>query len=205
MTTAVAINVNARAQLEAIRDEWLQPLVETIAALRRRAETAEAETAEAERDRRRGEEAGAAGLVRRRIDQERESREGMQDAQDGSGARGETSPRASGGGCGGCSAGAGGAVILRSIERIYAPLGDHLATCGVAGERRVTLGFAALETVLGRPLPATARESRRHRQWWLDGAYRPHAWYGWLRAGWRVEAVDLAAETVTFARAGGAA
>lgn len=29
-TIAVAVNANARAQLEAIRDEWLQPLVETI-------------------------------------------------------------------------------------------------------------------------------------------------------------------------------
>jgi len=29
-TAAVAVNANARAQLEAIRDEWLQPLVETI-------------------------------------------------------------------------------------------------------------------------------------------------------------------------------
>jgi len=29
--TAVGVNVNARAQLEAIRDEWLQPLVSTIA------------------------------------------------------------------------------------------------------------------------------------------------------------------------------
>jgi len=66
--TVVAVNVNARAQLEAIRDEWLQPLVntiaaqaerigrleqerdsqtETIAALRRRAEAAEAALAAA--------------------------------------------------------------------------------------------------------------------------------------------------------------
>ncbi len=29
-TAAVVVNANARAQLEAIRDEWLQPLVETI-------------------------------------------------------------------------------------------------------------------------------------------------------------------------------
>ncbi len=29
-TAAVAVNANARAQLEAIRDEWLQPLVATI-------------------------------------------------------------------------------------------------------------------------------------------------------------------------------
>lgn len=70
-TASVAVNANARAQLEAIRDEWLQPLVatisqqaerigrleaerdgvsaqlaaqaETIAELRRRAEHAEAE------------------------------------------------------------------------------------------------------------------------------------------------------------------
>ena len=36
------------------------------------------------------------------------------------------------------------------------------------------------------------------------GAGFPHAWYGWLRAGWTIAAVDLGAATVTFARTGGA-
>ena len=93
---------------------------------------------------------------------------------------------------------------LRPIERVYAPLADHLAARGAAGEWRVTLTFAAIEALLGRPLPATARESRRHRQWWQGNVNSPHAWYGWQRVGWRVETVDRAAETVTFARPPGA-
>ncbi|MBA3305844.1 MAG: hypothetical protein H0U25_07965, partial [Thermoleophilaceae bacterium] len=46
--------------------------------------------------------------------------------------------------------------MLRPIERIYAPLGEYLATCGAAGEWRVTLTFAAIEALLARPLPTTA-------------------------------------------------
>ena len=94
--------------------------------------------------------------------------------------------------------------MLRPIERIYAPLADHLAARGAAGERGVTLTFTAIEARIGRPLPATARAARRYRPWWHDGAYRPHAWYGWLRVGWQVAAVDRAAESVTFARRGAA-
>ena len=92
------------------------------------------------------------------------------------------------------------------IERIYGPLGDHLATRGAAGERRVTLTFAAIEgAILGRRLPASARAARGYRKWWgsASGHY-PHRWYGWQRVGWTVEAVDLATETVTFVRTGAA-
>ena len=60
---------------------------ETIAELRRRAETAEAELS-----RRREEEAAAAALFRRRSDQERKNRAGMQAAQEGAGAAGGASP-----------------------------------------------------------------------------------------------------------------
>ena len=48
--------------------------------------------------------------------------------------------------------------MLRPIARIYAPLGDHLAACGAAGERRVTLTFAAIEALFGA---APARDSAR--------------------------------------------
>ncbi len=94
--------------------------------------------------------------------------------------------------------------MLRPIARIYAPLAEHLAAREAVGERRVTLGFAAVEALLGRPLPATARAGRGYRPWWRGQGDAPHAWYGWLRGGWRVATVDLAAETVTFARLGGA-
>ena len=95
-------------------------------------------------------------------------------------------------------------MILRPIERVYAPLAEHLAARGAAGERRVTLTLAAIEALIGRPLPATARAARRHRSWWRGQGNAPHAWYGWQRVGWTVETVDLATETVTFARPGGA-
>jgi hypothetical protein len=93
---------------------------------------------------------------------------------------------------------------MRPVERLYGLLGAHLAATAAAGETRCTRTFAVLEGILGRPLPATARQLRGHRQWWRGhGAGAPHCWYGWLRLGWRVEAVDLAAETVTFARPAG--
>ena len=114
------VSPSARAQLEAIREEWLQPLVatisqqaerigrleaerdgvsaqlaakdETIAELRRRAEAAEAELSS-----RNEKEAEAAALFRRRIEQEHRNRAGMQDAQDGPGAPGGASPDNAGG------------------------------------------------------------------------------------------------------------
>ena len=94
--------------------------------------------------------------------------------------------------------------MLRPIERVYAPLAEHLAARAAASEWRVTLTLAAIEARIGRPLPATARAARRYRPWWHGQANAPHAWYGWQRVGWRVEVVDLATETVTFARPGGA-
>ena len=91
------------------------------------------------------------------------------------------------------------------LERHYGALAAYLAAQRGLGLAQCTLSFGALETVVGRPLPRTARRPRGYRQWWHGyGAGCPHAWYGWQRAGWTVAAVDLAAETVTFARTGGA-
>lgn len=91
------------------------------------------------------------------------------------------------------------------MERQYGALGSHLAAQHAAGLMHRTLSFGAIEAILGRPLPATARHPLRHRQWWRsDNAAYPHGWYGWQRVGWTVAAVDLAAEAVTFTRTGGA-
>ncbi len=80
----------------------------------------------------------------------------------------------------------------------YAPLGDYLARQAAAGLLRVELPFAQLEVaILGHPLPPAAR---RTLGWWQNRGREPHAWYGWLRAGWLVGAVSLATETVTFTR-----
>ena len=84
----------------------------------------------------------------------------------------------------------------------YAALGADLAARAAAGETRVTLALGDVEAILRRPLPASARRPRAYHQWWRGGG-DIHAWEGWLRVGWRVEAVDLAGETVTFARGDG--
>jgi len=84
------------------------------------------------------------------------------------------------------------------VERLYAPLAAYLTAQAAAGVRRVTLPFATLEaTFLWRPLPASARA---RRGWWHATGKAPQTWYGWVRVGWRVAAVDLAAATVTFER-----
>ena len=83
-------------------------------------------------------------------------------------------------------------------------LGAHLAARAAAGEARAALAFADIEALVGRPLPPSARDPRRYRPWWrYTAAYGP-AWHGWVREGWHVATVDPAAETVTFARSGGA-
>jgi hypothetical protein len=85
----------------------------------------------------------------------------------------------------------------------YARLGDHLAARGAAGEARVVLTFAAIEAIIDRALPPYARTPGGVHGWWGRSGRFYYAWEGWLRHGWRVAAVDLAAETATFARGAG--
>jgi hypothetical protein len=77
----------------------------------------------------------------------------------------------------------------------YKPLSDRLARHEADDW---SASFAELEEVLGFPLPKSARDQNA---WWMGGE-KPHhdAWKG---AGWRVEAVDRAAQTVVFARDSG--
>jgi hypothetical protein len=83
----------------------------------------------------------------------------------------------------------------------YERLGEYLARQRAGGRTRVTLSFTMLEmTILAHPLPLTARSPQHAPQWWQASGNHIHAWDGWLRVGWRVAAVSLTLETVTFAR-----
>lgn len=80
----------------------------------------------------------------------------------------------------------------RSRDR-YAPLAARL---GEAEDTTVTLSFQNIEATLGCDLPASAR---RHRAWWANGGHSQAD--AWLRAGYRVDAVDLDQGWVRFRRA----
>jgi hypothetical protein len=58
--------------------------------------------------------------------------------------------------------------------------------------------FQQVESIIGGPLPASAR---RHRPWWAnDATGHAHA-NAWLRAGYRTEQVDMEGEKLVFVRA----
>ena len=63
---------------------------------------------------------------------------------------------------------------------------------------RIPMTFQQIESVIGCPLPASAR---RHRPWWAnDATGHAHA-NAWLRAGYRTEQVDMEGEKLVFVRA----
>lgn len=77
----------------------------------------------------------------------------------------------------------------------YAPLAARLTS---ADNRVEKLSFSAIERILGRPLPASAR---RHRAWWSNESAGTHSHAGaWMGVGWLVEAVDFNSGTVEFRR-----
>jgi len=61
----------------------------------------------------------------------------------------------------------------------------------------ITLSFKQLEEILGFRLPPS---SRKYRAWWANDKTHVQAADGWLRAGWKVDSVDLRKEMVTFKR-----
>jgi hypothetical protein len=78
----------------------------------------------------------------------------------------------------------------------YDALRDYLAGLP-RGQRRVTMGFAKIEQVLGAPLPPSAHV---YEDWW-QGSSR---WSkvvtvrAWEKAGWVVDDLNLRAKLVTF-------
>jgi len=74
----------------------------------------------------------------------------------------------------------------------YRPLTEYLAA--QAGDQAV-LSFAEIEALIGASLPPTAGG----RRWWTGGPDLVQT-RAWLRAGWRVTAVNFGLRRVTFVR-----
>jgi hypothetical protein len=80
-----------------------------------------------------------------------------------------------------------------SRRSTYAPLRDYLAA---QAEPVVRLTFAQIESILSRPLPASAH---RYRPWWANEKSGTHVHArAWLDAARKTRNVDLAAGTVEF-------
>lgn len=72
----------------------------------------------------------------------------------------------------------------------YYRLSEHLQE---RNDREWVASFAEIEKLIGRSLPASARQ---YHSWWAN---RPLAQgHTWLSAGWRVTQPDLEKEQVTF-------
>ncbi|PZV15363.1 MAG: transcriptional regulator [Leptolyngbya sp.] len=75
----------------------------------------------------------------------------------------------------------------------YYPLFEYLQRCN---QEETTLTFPAIEALMGCSLPASAR---RKKNWWSNrdssSALQASAW---INAGYQIESVDLAQQTVTF-------
>ncbi|MCE7028184.1 DUF7662 domain-containing protein [Jiella avicenniae] len=75
----------------------------------------------------------------------------------------------------------------------YDPLGIHL---GARSETRIAMTFREIEHILNFPLPP----SKANRAWWSNNPNNNVMTHQWLRAGYATEAVDIAAERLTFRR-----
>lgn len=89
-----------------------------------------------------------------------------------------------------------GQAPRRSPADAYRPLTDFLENFG---SDIVMISFAALENMIKRKLPPSARE---RETWWTNKPRgRGHA-KAWRDLGWQVEHVDLRKGRVTFTRLG---
>lgn len=77
----------------------------------------------------------------------------------------------------------------------YDRLGQHLS--GLDRSSSHTLGFDRIESILGSPLPKSARE---YQAWWANQVGGGHVQANaWLDHGWHTEQLSLARRQVTFA------
>ncbi|GAB3828355.1 hypothetical protein ACFPIJ_08825 [Dactylosporangium cerinum] len=66
------------------------------------------------------------------------------------------------------------------------------------GGGTIRMSFQRLEAIIGASLPPSARSDRT---WWGNTFNRTRVQaHAWLNAGWKVDRVDLAQESVTFRR-----
>ncbi|WP_425145798.1 DUF7662 domain-containing protein [Deinococcus sp.] len=89
-----------------------------------------------------------------------------------------------------------GPPALPSLSRRggkYAPLAAFLRTASSP----CLLSFSRIEEVLSGPLPPSAR---KYHPWWNDGSATHSQAKAWLEVGWRVQAVNLRDQNVTFIR-----
>lgn len=61
-------------------------------------------------------------------------------------------------------------------------------------EKIIRVSFEDIQTLLGTELPASARN---HRSWWANDHTHSQA-LAWLQAGWKIEDIQIAEETVVF-------
>lgn len=77
-------------------------------------------------------------------------------------------------------------------ESVYEPLREHLLFSGTTS---LSMTFAEIEQVLGRPLPASAH---KRTSWWSNNAQGHVQAEAWLNSSYKTEGVDLDARRVTF-------
>ncbi len=77
----------------------------------------------------------------------------------------------------------------------YYPLKTHLARKAAP---RISMTFAEVAKVLGKPLPASAY---RHPSWWANDPVHHAQARAWTDAGYRAENVDVKSQRVEFVRA----
>jgi hypothetical protein len=83
-----------------------------------------------------------------------------------------------------------------SRESRYAPLALYLQSQPTEQDK-VEMTFEEIELLIGGGLPKYARI---HRSWWANNSSSHVQSLQWLGAGWRVSAVSMTSERVTFTR-----
>jgi hypothetical protein len=74
---------------------------------------------------------------------------------------------------------------------MYVGLQNHLEG---SGKENISLSFKEIESLVGFPLPASAR---KHMAWWSNTTSHSQA-CSWLNAGYQTVCFDLKKETVVF-------